>query len=377
MRITCPNCRAQYDVDSSMIPEAGRDVQCSSCAHTWLVSHTGENVAEEKPQAEQRLPEEVEAEAVSDAGEEAETWDEVTPAPDEESTAHAEAVAKTTAVEEATSDEESEATTGEGEPDDGAPEDSDPDPDDRFRAAIERSREDASEPDRDEGEAFRASIRDAVAKPDAAHSETDPVDADGDEDTPALDDEVADILREEAEFEATRRRSEVPPPAFEPQGDLGLDEDRPSDVLRERLDRMRGDGVPEPTIASTVASGDIEGSTLTGPRRERLPDIEEINSSLRPSTGEEEVELPMSMSELTEARRSGFRTGFAAVVLLVAVLVGGYIYAPQIIRAIPATEPAMISYVEIANSARDRIDGMMAKAISGLNGLTGSGSNGA
>lgn len=35
MRLTCPNCNAQYEVDDTVIPKAGRDVQCSACGHTW------------------------------------------------------------------------------------------------------------------------------------------------------------------------------------------------------------------------------------------------------------------------------------------------------------------------------------------------------
>ncbi|WP_342078080.1 zinc-ribbon domain-containing protein [Yoonia sp. SS1-5] len=36
MRLICPNCDAQYDISDDVIPEGGRDVQCSSCAHTWF-----------------------------------------------------------------------------------------------------------------------------------------------------------------------------------------------------------------------------------------------------------------------------------------------------------------------------------------------------
>lgn len=36
MRLICPNCGAQYDISNDAIPEGGRDVQCSSCAHTWF-----------------------------------------------------------------------------------------------------------------------------------------------------------------------------------------------------------------------------------------------------------------------------------------------------------------------------------------------------
>ncbi|MEJ6404152.1 zinc-ribbon domain-containing protein [Yoonia sp. 2307UL14-13] len=36
MRLICPKCNAQYDIADDVIPEGGRDVQCSSCAHTWF-----------------------------------------------------------------------------------------------------------------------------------------------------------------------------------------------------------------------------------------------------------------------------------------------------------------------------------------------------
>lgn len=36
MRLVCPNCGAQYEVDDRVIPEGGRDVQCSNCGHAWF-----------------------------------------------------------------------------------------------------------------------------------------------------------------------------------------------------------------------------------------------------------------------------------------------------------------------------------------------------
>lgn len=36
MRITCPNCLAQYEVDAGLLPDEGRDVQCSACDHVWF-----------------------------------------------------------------------------------------------------------------------------------------------------------------------------------------------------------------------------------------------------------------------------------------------------------------------------------------------------
>lgn len=36
MRLTCPNCKAQYEVDGRVVPPGGRDVQCSACGTTWF-----------------------------------------------------------------------------------------------------------------------------------------------------------------------------------------------------------------------------------------------------------------------------------------------------------------------------------------------------
>ncbi|WBU60452.1 zinc-ribbon domain-containing protein [Paracoccus albus] len=36
MRLICPKCNAQYEIDRTMIPEEGREVECSACGHVWL-----------------------------------------------------------------------------------------------------------------------------------------------------------------------------------------------------------------------------------------------------------------------------------------------------------------------------------------------------
>ena len=38
MRLICPDCGAQYEVPAHVIPDAGRDVQCSACGNTWFQS---------------------------------------------------------------------------------------------------------------------------------------------------------------------------------------------------------------------------------------------------------------------------------------------------------------------------------------------------
>ena len=36
MIITCPNCNKQFKIDNSLIPDEGRDLQCSSCNNVWF-----------------------------------------------------------------------------------------------------------------------------------------------------------------------------------------------------------------------------------------------------------------------------------------------------------------------------------------------------
>ncbi len=43
MIITCPNCNKQFRIDNSLIPNKGRDLQCSSCNHIWFYKIKPEN----------------------------------------------------------------------------------------------------------------------------------------------------------------------------------------------------------------------------------------------------------------------------------------------------------------------------------------------
>lgn len=35
MRLTCPRCAAQYEIEDTIIPPAGREVECSACGRVW------------------------------------------------------------------------------------------------------------------------------------------------------------------------------------------------------------------------------------------------------------------------------------------------------------------------------------------------------
>jgi len=175
-----------------------------------------------------------------------------------------------------------------------------------------------------------------------------------------LDPKVSDILRAEAEAEARVRESE----ALESQPDLGLDDGgdsadnadgqseqaaRRAREARDRMARMRGE---EPTSQTTAAD-----TAAAGSRRDLLPDIEEINSTLR-STGDRQIAKgdPAPDAPVRERRKRGFRRGFFMSLLIVAVLVLIYVNAAQIVAAVPAVEPVMTGYVGTIDQARVWLD---------------------
>lgn len=173
-----------------------------------------------------------------------------------------------------------------------------------------------------------------------------------------MDPNVADILREEAEYEQAARQAEADPIETQPDLDLShdLDEDRRSREARDRLARLRGEPEVEAAVGAAMAK-DAEA-----PRRELLPDIEEINSTLRPEAGPSEV----MVDEFEEARpRSGFRRGFTLIVVLALIALAVYIFAPQISAAIPQAEPVLTTYVEWVDGLRFWLDGKIQGFIDG------------
>ena len=249
MRITCPNCGAQYEVPDEVIPAEGRDVQCSNCGDTWFQAHPDSLVVAE-PAAPEAVPE-VEPDFVE-------------PAPEPE-----------------------------------------PGP--------------------------QADMAEEAAPPTPQRRELDP--------------EVGEILREEAELEVRRRAEEAG--SLESQGEFGLDTtlddeaSRREREARERMARMRGEEAEED-----------DGQPRN--RSRLLPDIDEINSTLR-SDGSAEPPLPPAVAEKPE-RRGGFARGFGIVLLIAILLVLAYGNAADISALVPALEGVMTGYVSQVDSLRLWLD---------------------
>ena len=160
------------------------------------------------------------------------------------------------------------------------------------------------------------------------------VSEDGPPRKPALDDALMAVLREEAEREAAVRRAEAPK-AIETQTEMGLRPAAPvpPSVLaaRERFAELSIDR------EEIVEDDDHEIVTRPASRRELLPDIEEINSTLRASSeprGDDEDTFLPPPEPLPDGR-SGFRSGFLLMVLVAAGLWLAYVMAPRIVAQIP------------------------------------------
>lgn len=268
MRLTCPNCSARYEVDDSLVPPEGRDVQCSNCATTWF-----------QPGNRSRM-EEVETE-IEDA-----------PIIDQED-----------------------------------------------------GQEDEQE---DEGPAPEPPTR----------RELDPA--------------IRDLLNEEREREEQLRRASSA--AMESQDEMPLEDPAPAPEP-EAVPPEDEDEDAE-TLAALRAATAIGTASAAPSGRDLLPDIEEINSTLRATTDRNANDQDASDIETVEElprRRRGFRLGLLLMLLIAAGAVAVYAYAPEIAEAVPQAEPALTGYVEQVNAFRFWLDGLVQGLAERLNTTAGEG----
>ena len=172
----------------------------------------------------------------------------------------------------------------------------------------------------------------------------------------ALDPAMSDILREEAAREASLRAAERE--SLETQPDLGLDiaaaEEEAalrSRQARDRMARIRGEDPHRPDA--------VKGSS----RKELLPDIEEINSTLR-SGGTAAPAAQAPADEMPVRRKSNFARGFSLSLAAALGLLLIYDNAPLIAEKLPSADPALSSYVGWVDQARLWLDGQVKTIIS-------------
>lgn len=277
MRLKCPSCGAQYEVPDDVIPEDGRDVQCSNCGNTWFQGQDTSN----SPQA-------------------------------------LEAAAK-------------------------APKD-----------AVWHPEVDA---DVDDGPSVNQEAAPGSSSPPAPPKRRE------------LDPSVADILREEAELEARARQAEAG--GLEEQPDLGLQEPEDEAAKRarqaqERMRKLRGEN-PEAAAVAAAASAITDRPKS---RRDMLPDVEEINQTLRASNERREVRSVQADLEDEDETSGGFGRGFLYTILLFAIGAALYVYAPQVAETVPQLAAPMETYVIMVDQLRGWLDSQIAIVMEMINGTS-------
>ena len=274
MRLTCPNCDAQYEVNDAVIPEGGRDVQCSNCGHTWF----------------QASAEMLRAAGTGAAGADDDDWD------DDFDDAEEDDAAAVTPV----------SMTGTEMPE-----------------PVPSAEAEAAAP--------------AAEAPGELRRRT-------------LDDAVLNVLREEAERETRARQAEGS--AIETQGDLGL-------AAPSRPPAQAIAPVPAEVAADTRGGESVEALVSRATRRELLPDIEEINSTLRATSERGNEPAAMGVPETLRQRRSGFRRGFATSLVVMLLLLLPYLLADPLAGRFPAIAPALARYSGGIDTVRLWMDAQM------------------
>ena len=176
---------------------------------------------------------------------------------------------------------------------------------------------------------------------------------------PRLDGSVRDVLREEAEREAELRAAEAG--GLESQPELGLDSAndvaRRAEEARARMARLRG--VPTPDQVPDLPQ---DAPDTADSRRGLLPDIEEINPTLKSDAAvvPQGASGPRAEAEAGR-RRSGFSRGFAISLLVAAFLLLIYANAPRIAQAVPQADPMLNAYVAMVDSARLWLDSQIGR----------------
>jgi predicted Zn finger-like uncharacterized protein len=275
MRLTCPSCGAQYEVPDDVIPEDGRDVQCSNCGNTWFQERDTSNTPEALA---------AEAAAPKDA-----VW-------------HPEV---------------------ESDVDNRPSVNQDPAPGSTPPPAPPKRRE--------------------------------------------LDPSVADILREEAELEARAREAEAG--SLEEQPELGLQEpeDEAAKRARQAQDRMRRLRGEDPDAAAAAAAASAVTDRPKS-RRDMLPDVEEINQTLRASTERREMRTLQGDLDDDEDDASSFGRGFVLTLLVFAIAAALYVFAPQLGDTIPQLKAPLDTYTALVDQLRLWLDAQVASLLGMIGG---------
>lgn len=307
MRLTCPQCGAQYEVPESALPAEGRDVECSNCGTTWFQARPAA-LSLTDPVGTADRP------GVPPSSAPLQTGTPETPVPPEQAEPEEVPLEAPTrprrkidpAVLDVLREEAAfsarrpplETPTPQAAPDTGP----------------ETGPETGPDP------VVTASIPGSISASDTAPA------------TPA--------------YPATARSERRDPHANPAGGTASLHAD-PAEAASAAA--PRSPAAPVPAALPAAAARDPHAGHTS--RRDLLPDVEQINSSLAPSAEAEPCLAEDGAAEHAQARR-GFWLGVLVPVVIVLLAVLLYFGANGISRALPVTSPALQSYAGGIDSLR-------------------------
>ncbi len=358
MRITCPSCGTQYDVDENDIAFSGQEVQCSECQEIWIQKRDGSVLALDTDEPEETVApkgDEAPAEEPAEPGvrppEETEkvkeVWDEISE------------LAKTTEDDPEEEPDESESDEADEEPETDFPpiqetpavvdEPANEQANDRTEKPWESDEIPEDDAAAEEVSGILDEIEDAIeitetedelsekitpeAEEDGATGENEESDVDKDEKGEEDDESdvklrlVSDADADEGEDEAVENEDE-------------FDEDELLKTFRTQIEIEDELEANPPPVDENVTPlpADLIG------RRARGANIDAVKESIRSADTGESAVTP----------RNRFRRGFILPLLLLAIVAAIYVFSGSIVAMVPALAPvvnSVIAFVDVVRSA--------------------------
>lgn len=343
MRLTCPNCTAQYQVPADAIPENGRDVQCSACNHTWF--QAGATVDTAGTLAPPIVAPTVTAPAVSNG---ASATDHAISREKSNTTAPLETMSDDMAFEQNVSDTLNQS--------DRAQQSATQNADDPMPSSQLQQPDDAQD----------AGDDDMAIKPKLPKRELDP--------------QVANVLREEAEREkrarlAAQAQEDAPlqsgKDAEEQVTDIGSpppiehDESELDDIAissepkRKKIYPPNLDDLDDLYNQTADTADQAKGNTL--------PDPDELKSSLQ-DNGDDVTILGVADPAAETKEKSNRRSGFILAFIVLAAGFWLYSNAAAVAQAIPQTKTVLQIFVLSVDAVRDGLNKFVALIVTTVSG---------
>lgn len=356
MRLICPNCGAQYAVDDRVIPETGRDVQCSSCGHTWFQRHPDQDpeLAEELGwEQPRRVPDPPVAASAP------ETRAESRPEPD--AAGAGDAATESDVADDGTARSEV-ASTAEAE-----------DFDERGPSRFDYADEEDVSPDLGvsddvlDDDGAEPAPTDIAARSGAEGSE--PAES-GAEETGAeparrrVDADVLSVLREEAEREQAARRAESAIPEYQPELAMPEPEHAPRHGTADYAGREPDEYAP---YGYTPSGYPAPAPSPSPSRRGLLPDVEDVSSSLEGEDSSADGRHHVD-HETRQLRRRGSRIGVGLSLLFFGTMALVYARSDRIAATIPSSAEPLAGYVAKVDAGRIWLDRTLRDFVSGDTG---------